>query len=478
MMRVPQSGQRRPPASSGRAHDGHATMLASASPIAMAGRAPLRVLVRRARSGSASMVMVLPVAARGRRVVEASVRPTAGRSQRDEGPGRGSTRPPVDTAGMRLELTRRGDYAVRAMLALTAADDDGWTSAPRIAASMAIPERFLPRVLRDLARAGLVDAHAGRSGGYRLARPATDQPARRHRRGRTARRRAALRPARDPLRHGWPVPGPRRLRRGPARASRAAGRGDPRLARRHPTEPDTGREVPTKTGRMAPIRETPSATDIQVLDWYLFSRRHRRFQPCVASFPFSSSRSSSSRAAPGARSRAGPMRRPRSRRRPRPRLRRRQPSRPPRPQPRRDHRHRGVRPRVHAGPADRRRPRPVHGRADQHRPAPHDITFPDGTTGRCRPGETASVEVDVPAGGLAFICSIPGHEQGGMTGTIGVTGGAAAGREPSAASHDDHGGPAPDTGVAADPERPGARRPRCQPRRRASRARSTTSTWS
>jgi Rrf2 family iron-sulfur cluster assembly transcriptional regulator len=74
---------------------------------------------------------------------------------------------------MRLELTRRGDYAVRAMLALTAANGDGWTSAPRIAASMAIPERFLPRVLRDLARAGLVDAHAGRSGGYRLARPAS-----------------------------------------------------------------------------------------------------------------------------------------------------------------------------------------------------------------------------------------------------------------------------------------------------------------
>ena len=73
---------------------------------------------------------------------------------------------------MRLELTRRGDYAVRAMLALTAAGDDGWTSSPRIAASMAIPARFLPRVLRDLARAGLVAAHPGRSGGYRLARSA------------------------------------------------------------------------------------------------------------------------------------------------------------------------------------------------------------------------------------------------------------------------------------------------------------------
>lgn len=75
---------------------------------------------------------------------------------------------------MRLQLTRRGDYAVRAMLALAAADGDGWRSASRIAAEMAIPERFLPRVLRDLTRAGLIEARTGRTGGYRLARPATD----------------------------------------------------------------------------------------------------------------------------------------------------------------------------------------------------------------------------------------------------------------------------------------------------------------
>jgi Rrf2 family protein len=74
---------------------------------------------------------------------------------------------------MRLELTRRGDYAVRAMLAL--ASVDGGTaplSARRIAEQMAIPERFLPHVLRDLVRAGLVEARTGRTGGYRLARPA------------------------------------------------------------------------------------------------------------------------------------------------------------------------------------------------------------------------------------------------------------------------------------------------------------------
>ena len=73
---------------------------------------------------------------------------------------------------MRLELTRRGDYAVRAMLSLAEHDGNGWLSVARISAAMGIPERFLPRVMAELARSGLVEGHLGRTGGYRLARPA------------------------------------------------------------------------------------------------------------------------------------------------------------------------------------------------------------------------------------------------------------------------------------------------------------------
>lgn len=73
---------------------------------------------------------------------------------------------------MRLELTKRGDYAVRAMLALARAPDDRRTSVRRIADEMEIPVRFLPQVMSDLLAAGLVEATTGRSGGYRLARPA------------------------------------------------------------------------------------------------------------------------------------------------------------------------------------------------------------------------------------------------------------------------------------------------------------------
>jgi Rrf2 family protein len=76
---------------------------------------------------------------------------------------------------MRVELSLRGDYAVRAMLALAAAQPQAGTlSVPRIAERMSIPVQFLPQVMGDLGRAGLVAGRPGRTGGYRLARPASD----------------------------------------------------------------------------------------------------------------------------------------------------------------------------------------------------------------------------------------------------------------------------------------------------------------
>ena len=71
---------------------------------------------------------------------------------------------------MRPELTKRADYAIRAMLALSRSPSAGPLSARRIAEEWSIPGRFLPQVLGDLGRAGLVRAEAGRNGGYRLGR--------------------------------------------------------------------------------------------------------------------------------------------------------------------------------------------------------------------------------------------------------------------------------------------------------------------
>jgi Rrf2 family protein len=87
---------------------------------------------------------------------------------------------------VRVTLSLRGDYAVRAMLALAeheaagqaatgqAVNGDGQPllSAGRIADRMRIPQRFVAHVLGDLGRAGLVVGATGRRGGYRLALPA------------------------------------------------------------------------------------------------------------------------------------------------------------------------------------------------------------------------------------------------------------------------------------------------------------------
>ena len=73
---------------------------------------------------------------------------------------------------MKIELTRRGDYAIRALLALARTGGGVPLSVPRIAAAHGIPPRYLAAIMSDLLREELVVAVPGRRGGYRLARPA------------------------------------------------------------------------------------------------------------------------------------------------------------------------------------------------------------------------------------------------------------------------------------------------------------------
>jgi nitrite reductase (NO-forming) len=82
----------------------------------------------------------------------------------------------------------------------------------------------------------------------------------------------------------------------------------------------------------------------------------------------------------------------------------------------------------------------------------HDLTFASGeTTGLVDSGQTspAVVTVDIPAGGLDFWCSLPGHKEAGMAGHISVEGAA-----PTPNAGGDHGGPgavlpSPDPGAPA-----------------------------
>ena len=75
---------------------------------------------------------------------------------------------------MRLQLTRRGDYAIRAMLLL--AQEPEVLSGADIARRTKIPERLVRQVMGQLVRAGLVHARLGRRGGYWLAQPSSAIP--------------------------------------------------------------------------------------------------------------------------------------------------------------------------------------------------------------------------------------------------------------------------------------------------------------
>ena len=57
-------------------------------------------------------------------------------------------------------------------------------------------------------------------------------------------------------------------------------------------------------------------------------------------------------------------------------------------------------------------------------PVPHDISLKGGGVdeqgNQVTDGETSKVSAKVKAGKYTFYCSVPGHEQGGMTGTLTV----------------------------------------------------------
>jgi Rrf2 family protein len=72
-----------------------------------------------------------------------------------------------------VQISARGDYAVRAALSLAAAHP-ALMSAQAIAAEQVMPRKFLEAVLADLRRAGIVRAQRGADGGYTLSRPPRD----------------------------------------------------------------------------------------------------------------------------------------------------------------------------------------------------------------------------------------------------------------------------------------------------------------
>ena len=70
-------------------------------------------------------------------------------------------------------LTQRSRYALRALIFI--ARSGGMMPVPIsvIAADQKLPRKFLEIILLDLKHGGLVDSYRGKSGGYRLAKPAS-----------------------------------------------------------------------------------------------------------------------------------------------------------------------------------------------------------------------------------------------------------------------------------------------------------------
>ncbi len=72
-----------------------------------------------------------------------------------------------------MRVSARADYAIRALLELTAAGPDEPIRGDAIARAQGIPGTDLENLLADLRRARLIASQRGVNGGYRLARPAS-----------------------------------------------------------------------------------------------------------------------------------------------------------------------------------------------------------------------------------------------------------------------------------------------------------------
>jgi Rrf2 family protein len=70
-------------------------------------------------------------------------------------------------------LSRSSEYAIRA-LSLLSEQDNGALHSREIAAALGLPPDFLTKILRKLTTTDLVTSQRGRTGGFRLNRPADE----------------------------------------------------------------------------------------------------------------------------------------------------------------------------------------------------------------------------------------------------------------------------------------------------------------
>jgi len=71
-----------------------------------------------------------------------------------------------------MQIPRRVDYGLRAVIYLSGQDPDKCCSIAEIAKHQGVPRKFLEKIIQDLIRSGLIKSKRGSCGGYTLAKPA------------------------------------------------------------------------------------------------------------------------------------------------------------------------------------------------------------------------------------------------------------------------------------------------------------------
>jgi Rrf2 family protein len=69
-----------------------------------------------------------------------------------------------------MQISRRVDYGLRAVIYLSGRNSDQCCSIAEIAKQQGVPQKFLEKIIQDLARKGLIKSKRGSCGGYALAR--------------------------------------------------------------------------------------------------------------------------------------------------------------------------------------------------------------------------------------------------------------------------------------------------------------------
>ena len=69
-----------------------------------------------------------------------------------------------------MQIPRRVDYGLRAMIYLSGQDPEKCCSIAEIARQQGVPRKFLEKIIQDLIRGGLIKSKRGSCGGYALAR--------------------------------------------------------------------------------------------------------------------------------------------------------------------------------------------------------------------------------------------------------------------------------------------------------------------